>query len=178
MSDWKDMYDFSILRELRKKAALTIADVSERSGVSQAVISKLERNQNIAELETVYKLGRVFEMNPSDLLSLAESRSAHRITSTHHEHSGFHFEEIRYGNVRCLMGKAPKGARVSRDEIHKDDYEVCWVTKGRLAFYLSHEKYHLEAGEAIQFDALLAHTYEVLEDCEILVVHIQKEKRF
>ncbi|RKX92599.1 MAG: hypothetical protein DRZ90_13690, partial [Spirochaetes bacterium] len=37
-------YDFSILRNLRKRSGFTIADVSEKSGVSQAVISKLERN--------------------------------------------------------------------------------------------------------------------------------------
>jgi len=41
------MYDFSILRDLRKRSGLNIADVSARSGVSAAVISKLERNPKL-----------------------------------------------------------------------------------------------------------------------------------
>lgn len=175
---WNDMYDFSVLRDLRKRAGLNIADVSSRSGVSVAVISKLERNQNVAELETIYKLGRVFEMNPSDLLALAESGSAHRKTATSHESNGFKFQEIQYGNMRCLMGTAPAGSKLSRKEVHKDDYEVCWVQEGKLTFNLPNDQYHLDAGEAIQFDALLEHSYEAVEDCRILIVHIQKDKRF
>ena len=38
-------YDFSILRSLRKTQAYTIADVAENSGISTAVISRIERNQ-------------------------------------------------------------------------------------------------------------------------------------
>ena len=44
------MYDFSFLRQLRKRDDLTIGAVSARSGISAAVISKLERNQTRAEL--------------------------------------------------------------------------------------------------------------------------------
>ena len=36
------MYNFSVLRDLRKRAEMTIADLSERTGISPAVISKLE----------------------------------------------------------------------------------------------------------------------------------------
>ncbi|HAO99825.1 MAG TPA: hypothetical protein DCQ83_07250, partial [Fibrobacteres bacterium] len=35
-------YDFSILRSLRKTQAYTIADVAENSGISTAVISRIE----------------------------------------------------------------------------------------------------------------------------------------
>ena len=47
------MYDFSFLRELRKHEGLTIGDVSARSGISAAVISKLERNRSGVELGTL-----------------------------------------------------------------------------------------------------------------------------
>ena len=40
-----ELFDFSILRDLRKKANLNIADVSAESGVAASVISKLERNR-------------------------------------------------------------------------------------------------------------------------------------
>ncbi len=172
------MYDFSVLRELRKNEGLNISDVSGRSGVSAAVISKLERNRCSAELETIYKLGRVFGLNPSDLLRLAESRSAHMKKATSHMSNGFSFREIAYGNVRCLWGTARTGGKTSRPEIHKDDYELCWVLSGKVMAVLPHEKHLLSAGDAIQFDAILQHEYDVIEDCTVLIVHVKKDKKF
>jgi transcriptional regulator with XRE-family HTH domain len=172
------MYDFSILRDLRKREGLNIEDVSRQSGISPAVISKLERNQTIAELETLFKLSRVFGMNATDLLSLVESHAAHKSSETEHTAGGFHFRQISYGNVRCLLGEAKKSQKVTRPEVHQDDYELCWVICGKVKVSLSTETHDLKAGEAIQFDAILEHTYEALEDSQMIVLHLRKGKRF
>ena len=74
--DGKPVYDFSVLRELRKREGMTIAALSKRSGISSAVISKLERNQTLAELDTLYRLSKVYGLTATDLLALAESRIA------------------------------------------------------------------------------------------------------
>jgi transcriptional regulator with XRE-family HTH domain len=174
----RSMYDFSILRELRKREGLSIAEVADRSGVSTAVISRLERNQTLAELETIHRLARVFGLNPSDLIAIAENRSAHKERERRRTTDGFRFREIRYGNIRCLHAAAKAGARVSRPKVHRDDYELCWVLKGALDFRLPNERFQLKEGEAIQFDALLEHTYEAMADVEFLILHIRKEKRF
>jgi transcriptional regulator with XRE-family HTH domain len=73
-----DKFDFSVLRRLREQHEMTLADLSEASGVSVPVISKLERNQQSAELDTLYRLGRAFGMSATDLLALTESPLAHR----------------------------------------------------------------------------------------------------
>lgn len=172
------MFDFSVLREIRKREGLTMEAVSQRSGISIPVISRLERNQSSAELETLFKLSRVFGMNAADLLALAESRGAHRAQETQHKSGGFEFREIRYGNGLCLYGIAKKGSTLSRPEIHGDDYEICWVLKGRIRFRLPHEVHELRAGQAMQFDAILEHSYEALADSELMIVHMRKGKRF
>ncbi|MCC6263322.1 MAG: helix-turn-helix domain-containing protein [Bryobacterales bacterium] len=172
------MFDFSVVRELRKREGLTLGDVSMRSGVSVPVLSRLERNQSVAEIETLFKLSRVFGMNAADLLALAESRGAHHAAETRHKSGGFEFREVRYGNALCLYGRAKKGSTLSRPEIHGDDYEICWVLRGRLRIRLPHEVHDLAAGRAIQFDAILEHTYEALADCEIVIFHMRKGKRF
>jgi len=172
------MFDFSVVRELRKREGMSIAELSRSSGVSAAVISKLERNQTQAELETLFKLSRVLGINVTDIIALAESRTAHRENATEHESGGFRFREIRYANIRCLSGHAPAGARVSRPEVHRDDYEVCWVLRGRIRFSLPNETHELTAGCALQFDAILDHTYEALEDSGVLIIHLRKDNRF
>jgi len=173
------IFDFTILRELRKKSNLNIADVAKRSGVSTAVISRLERNgQQAPGLDTVCRLARVFGLQSSELISLAESRAAQKASETSHKSGGFTFREIKYGNVKCLYGNAPAGASVSRPEAHKDDFELCWVLDGKLTFSLPQEKHELSAGEAIQFDALQEHQYKAIEDTKLMILHIKKNKRF
>ena len=172
------MFDFAILRELRRREGLTLAGLSQRTGVSPAVISKLERNQTVAELSTLFSLSRAFGLNVTDLLQLAESRTAHRVAERSHRSGAFAFREVAYGNLRALVGRARAGARVSNPEIHRDEYELCWVLGGRVRVTLPHERHELGVGDCVQFDAILEHTYEVLKDCEILILHLKKEKRF
>ena len=172
------MYDFSCFRALRQREGLTIGEVSQRSGISAAVISKLERNQTAAELTTLFRLARVFGVRAADLLALAESRTAQRAVAKKHVSGQFVFQEIAYGNVQLLFGEASQGAHVSRPEIHQDNYEICWVLQGRVRFKLPREQHILNAGEAIQFDALLHHTYEALADCRLIILHLRKGNRF
>ncbi|MBD3419735.1 MAG: helix-turn-helix domain-containing protein [Chitinivibrionales bacterium] len=172
------MFDFSILRVLRKRQGHTIAEVSGMSGVSPAVISRLERNQGTAELETVFRLSRAYGLNGADLISLAESRSPHRKATEHYVSDGFAFERVSYGNMRCMLGNARAGARLSTPEIHRDEYELCWVLEGCIEVYLANERHILKAGDALQFDAVLVHAYEAIQDCRVILVHLTKDKRF
>ncbi len=171
-----EMYDFSILRELRKREGLNIQELSKKSGISPAVISKLERNQTAADLKTIYRISHALSINASDLIALAEYVTAKKKNSSEHISDGFSFKELRYDNVRLLIGSAKAGSKVSRPKVHKDDYEICWVLKGKVIFYLPEETYELSGGESIQFDALLRHTYEAVEDTEMVILHLKKNR--
>jgi transcriptional regulator with XRE-family HTH domain len=171
-------FDFSVLRRLRDQHEMTLAGLSEASGVSAAVISKLERNQQSAELDTLYRLARAFGLSTTDLLALTESPLAHRTEEKKYRSGEFRFRQIKYANVVALLGTAPAGARVSRPEIHHDDTEVCWVTSGRLRLTLPHEDCVLGAGESIQFDAIQQHSYEAMEESQFVILHLRKDKRY
>ena len=64
--------NFCILRELRKRSALSIADLAARSGVSASVISKLERNVSTAELDTLYRIARALGTTLAELIAKIE----------------------------------------------------------------------------------------------------------
>jgi transcriptional regulator with XRE-family HTH domain len=171
-------FDFSVLRRLREQREMTLAVLSAASGVSTGVISKLERNQQSAELDTLYRLARAFGLSATDLMALAESPLAHRTGEKSYRSGEFRFRQVKYANIVAHLGSAPAGARVSRPEIHHDDTELCWVTAGRLRLSLPHEECVLAAGESIQFDAIQQHTYEALADCEFVILHLRKDKRY
>jgi transcriptional regulator with XRE-family HTH domain len=170
--------DFSVIRELRKQAGLTLRQVSERSGLSIASLSKLERNQNLIELETLHRLARVFGLSASDLLSLAESPTAHRKKVQRYRSGPFDFEKIAYQGVELFHATAKAGDSLLHPEAHGDDHEICWVRRGRVHVAFSHEQHTLGSGEALQFDAVLPHTYEILEDAELVIAHLTKTHRF
>ena len=172
------MYDFSYLCARRKREGWTIGTASDRSGISAPVISKLERNRTIAELETLHRLGRVFGLTASDLLAHAESRIAHRKEAVAFRSENFSFRKISCANVSCFLAEAGTGARIFRPEIHEDDYEICWVVGGRILLRLPHEHYELTRGISVQFDAVQEHTYEALENSRVIIFHLLKEKRF
>ena len=182
MSDQKDfdskMYNFSVLRDLRKRDAMTIANLSERTGISPAVISKLERNQTTAELKTLFRLARAFGLTASEMLALVESRTAQCKQETERIAGDFHFRQIEFANSKCYYADAPKGASRSNPDAHRDDFEICWVLAGKVLIDLPYETHTLSAGDCLQFDAVFEHTYEVLEDCSIIIQHIRKQKRF
>ena len=172
------MFDFGIVRSLRKRRGWTIAALSTRTGVSQAVISRLERNESEAELGTLFRLSRAFGLSAPELLRLAERPLVHATGETRHESEGFTFREITYGNVRALIGSAAAGGWVSRPDVHADRYEVCWCLSGRVRISLPAERHALAAGEAVQFDAVIEHRYEALTDCRVLILHLTKDKRY
>jgi len=173
-----EMYQFSVLRDLRKRDGMTIADLSKKTGISSAVISKLERNQAVAGLGTLFRLARAFGITAAELLALIESRTAQCKRETDRVVEDFNFRQIEFANSKCLYAEAPKGARRSNPDAHRDDYEICWVLAGSLKVVLPYETHILNTGDCLQFDALFEHTYEVLEDCRIIIQHIHKQKRF
>ena len=172
----------AILEALRD-GPLTVGEIVQATGLSQSNVSNhlgclRDCGLVTSEQNWRYVTYQLSDDRVGDLLALAESRGAHHASETRHKSGGFDFREVRYGNARCLYGCARKGSTLSRPEIHGDDYEICWVLKGSLRIRLPHEVHDLATGRAIQFDAILEHTYEALADCEIVIVHMRKGKRF
>jgi transcriptional regulator with XRE-family HTH domain len=169
--------DFSVLRDLRKRSGMSIEVLAEKSNVSPSIISKLERNCTTPEMDTLYKLAKIFHLTLSDLVSLAERKTSQRTGSEKYVSGDFHFERISYRNIRCMHAFVKTGEKVSKAD-HKDDYEICWVLSGKMRITLPGENLELSAGSSVQFDALLPHTYEALENAQIIIIHQGKDKRF
>lgn len=170
--------DFTVVRDLRKRASMTLEEVSQKSGVSIAGLSKLERNQNMIELDTLYRLARVFGLSATDLLNLAESCSAHLKSSEHYTSGPFDFEHVSFKGLNCFYATAKVGESLSKPEAHGDEFEICWVRKGEVLITLPREQHTLKPGQALKFDAALEHRYQIIKDSEMTILHIEKTHRF
>lgn len=168
-------YDFGIIRHLRKKIGLTIYGLSEQCGVSYVALSKLERNRGNPELKTLDKIARALNIETHNLLALAEHDRPITVTSTISEEKGFSSFRGDFKNVRVSIVTAPKGTSGGADHEHQEDYETCMVLEGKLRLHIRDSNYDVKSGQAIYFDCIFDHHYEVLEDVKF--VHVLVAKR-
>ena len=171
-------HDFSVLREFRKKKGITISELSADSAVPISTISKLERNKCVAELSTLVKISSSFGIEASELLRAAERKCIDRKRAYIKKNRSTVYEEVSYPNVRVAEIEARAGKEIFRPEIHRDDYELCWVKSGKIKLKIGRIEEILSNGDCAQFDASLEHSYKALADSKILIVHIAKEKRY
>ena len=171
-------YNFEILRYLRKQHKMTIDDLAKKSAISFAVISKLERNQTNPSLGTLQAIAGALDISSTELVSMAEIKTQEIRKEEAYDSDGFHFKRFRYSNVTILSVLAKKGSKVSKPEIHQDDNEIVMVKQGKIKLSSAMGDFVLKSGESMQFDAVFSHTYEVIRDCELIILHIKKEKRF
>jgi len=171
-------YDFTILRELRKKRGMTIAQLAEASGVSYVVISKLERNQGNPELRTLDRISAALKLPTHNLLALAEQKRPTRAAEARRtvlETAVCRGVDLDGTGLFYLT--APAGARGARSEYpeHSEDhYEHCFVLDGRLRVTVRGEEFVLGPGEALRWDGLVDHAYEALEDSTFIVAVVPK----
>jgi transcriptional regulator with XRE-family HTH domain len=157
-------YDFSILRDLRKRRNLTIAELSEKCGVSYVALSKLERNQANPELKTLDRIAQALRMTTHNFLALADRQRP--IQATEQKANILGKATCRFVNLdgtRIFVIRAPKGAVGSEPAFHSDDYERCFVIEGRLKVSVRENEYTLGSGDGLVWDSLYDHAYEAIE---------------
>ena len=58
----------AVLRRYRQQRGLTLAVVSGLADMSTAHLSKLERGDKLANLDSVFKVARALEVSPADIV--------------------------------------------------------------------------------------------------------------
>jgi transcriptional regulator with XRE-family HTH domain len=157
-------YDFSVLRELRKRRNLTINELSSLCGVSYVALSKLERNQGNPELKTLDRISKSLGLASHSLLALAEQQEP--MTASERKCLILGKAECRaidLDGTRLFVVRAHKGAGGDEPSLHRDDYERCFVLEGRVKVTVRGNDYMLRSGEGLMWDSLFDHRYDVQE---------------
>ena len=131
-------------------------------------------NQTV-ELDTLYRMACIRTICDGS----TESKPSPVLPQDRRARSGpFDFEKVGFKGIDCFKASAKAGDSLSKPEAHGDELEICWLHKGRIHITLPREQHWLKAGQALKFDAALPHNYEILEDSEMTIVHIEKTHRF
>ncbi|TPQ41588.1 helix-turn-helix domain-containing protein [Cupriavidus pinatubonensis] len=147
------------VRVERESREWSLADLAERSGVSKAMISKIERGEASPTATVLGKLSGAFGLPLSMLLARAEqagerlSRAADQPVWTDPE-TGYTRRAVspRSGGMLELVEVTlPPGARVSYPpSAFTFLHQQIWVRSGALVFQEGEITHELEAGDCLQ----------------------------
>jgi transcriptional regulator with XRE-family HTH domain len=174
------------VRGLRRERGLTLEELAERSGVSRAMISKVERGEKNPTLVVATKLAEGLEINLSRLLKIEERREVvvqprDRRMVMRDPKTGFERQLLSpaFGGrgAEFVRNVIPEGSTSGEFPPHRKGVEeYVAVEKGRLKAMLGSEEYLLEEGDALYFEADVSHRFDNAGDdeCSYYLVIVSK----
>lgn len=165
-------FDFSVIRNLRKKKGITSDELARQAGLTRGTIAKIERRNSNPTIDTIEALSTVFQLTSSELIRLAEVAQCDEAVARPFHEDLFEGIHIVFPNFEIYRLRAVAGARKQSDpKQHENTSEVCLVLSGRVKVTVAGQSNELESGAALRFKALHEHEYFVVEDADILLIH-------
>lgn len=158
------------VRVLRRERGLTLDVLAGRSGVSRAMISKLERGEKNPTLVVAAKVAEGLEVSLSQLVGVEERREVvvvprGRRMVVRDPDTGFERQLLSpsFGGrgIEFIRNVVPEGSTSGEFPPHRrgvEEYVV--VEKGRLRAVLGGEEHVLEGGDALYFEADVPHRFD------------------
>ena len=170
------------VRELRRGRGLTLEGLAERSGVSRAMISKLERGEKNPTLVVAAKLAEGLGVTLSQLAGMEERREVvvvprERRMVMRDPETGFERQLLSPNvvglGVEFIRNVIPEGSTSGAFPPHRKGVEEqIVVEQGTLKATLAGEEYLLGQGDAIYFEADIPHRFDNAgkEECTYYLV--------
>jgi len=163
----------SKLRALRLRKKLGLVELGRHTGLSPALLSKLERGKMFPTLATLLRIAMVFSVELDYFFAdhrkhraLAIVRRAARLRfpeAPGRRDPAFHFESLTFpvAEPRCeayLATFHPVAQGKARPHEHPG-VEVIYVLSGELGVTVETSEHLLESGDAMYFDSSVPHSY-------------------
>ncbi|MGV9987315.1 helix-turn-helix domain-containing protein [Streptomyces olivaceus] len=165
------------LRELRRRAALTLEAAARSAGMSPAHLSRLETGRRQPSLPMLLSLARVYGTTVAELLgeTTAGRDAVVRVADMEPTAAGG-WTYWRAGapgrGMQTLRVQVPYGSQGDIVRVHPGE-EWLYVLKGRLRLRLGDTEHRLGAGDSAHFDSLTPHRIAATDadGVELLFVH-------
>src|SRR5581483_4895171 len=161
------------LRGLRLKKSMGLVELGKHTGLSPAMLSKLERGKLFPTLPTLLRIAMVFSVGLDYFF--ADERKRHEVVITRKKDrlrfaekmgSGeiaYNFESLDFpANQRrfnTFLADVEAGSS-EKSKLHQHaGVEFVYVLRGKLDLTIGSDVYSLDAGDSIYFDSPVRHGY-------------------
>jgi DNA-binding transcriptional MerR regulator/mannose-6-phosphate isomerase-like protein (cupin superfamily) len=151
------------LRQMRLRGKLSLAQVSQRVGISVGFLSALERSHVSASVSTLRKLARFYKTNILDFFDAAESNS--RLVPSDKRKvleagPGVRMELLAWGNTVMephLFRISPRAG--SGESYTHEGEEFLYILRGELHISVAEVEYRLKSGDSFYFESATPHRW-------------------
>lgn len=156
------------IRSVRERKGLTLKTVAQKAGVSESLVSQIERNKVSPAIDTLLNLADALDINLEFLFE--EYRKDHPVKVIRSgERRKIKDDEIVYEEVAKAMEKdeknglesyiisIPPGGKTHRGSYGHLGYELGFIVSGKAEFHYESLVYSLLEGDSISFSASSPH---------------------
>lgn len=161
------------IRALRLKKKLGLVELGKHTGLSPALLSKIERGHLFPTLPTLLRIALVFGVGLEFFFAgarekplVAVMRKNERVELPERPGSrdaAYRFASLDYAaSERRFNSYLAEFFPVAADKLRYHDHagvEFIYVIQGTLSVHLAGEEHALEAGDSIYFDSTTPHAY-------------------
>jgi len=161
------------IRTLRLKKKMGLVELGRHTGLSAALLSKIERGRLFPPLPTLLRIALVFGVGlefffagPRNRPLVAVVRKAQRVKLP--DHPGVRDVAYRFESLDFLATERrfnsyyaeflPVAPEKLRPHAHPG-VEFIYALQGRLTLHIEGSEYTLDAGDSIYFDSAVPHAY-------------------
>ena len=162
------------IRALRANKKLGLVQMGEHTGLSPALLSKIERGNLFPTLPTLLRIAMVFgvglehffvESENRRLVAVTRKKDRLRLPSQPAEEApSYFFESLDFPvtdrRVNIFYAEFPRSAKPSDPHQHAGA-EFIYVLSGRLVVSIDGMDVALDEGDAVHFDSSAAHSYRL-----------------
>jgi transcriptional regulator with XRE-family HTH domain len=168
------------IRKARKKQKLTLHDVSEAASISLSFLSEIERDKANPSMSVLKRIGNALQINFRDLLANDERslviRKNERKPLVQSEGSRITWYALSQGNsnkMGPLWGVLEEGGASGEISVgHSEGEEFTFVVSGKLEIIVGNDRYVLEEGDSIYYDATIPHRYKNIWKGETILLSV------
>jgi len=177
------------LKALRKAGKVTLQELSKKSGVQIATLSRMENNIMTGTLESHINICKVLRISLSEFyreleeegktISLSKKNdAAQSFVHSRKATTEMLTPKIMGKKMMPLLIKIQKGGETHREENKVGTEKFIYVLEGRARIRIGKEEYNLSAGDSIYFDASLPHVFHNVGKTEARVLCAQTPPSF
>jgi|SRR5690625_1906239 len=157
----------AIIRELRTQRGMTLMDLAEGCGLSQAMISKIENGLGNPSINSLRMIAKALGVPTALLFSQESTGGSSRVLfnskRTHsYPQAGVSYTAVSspiMRDVRLILIEAEPGAVGGSEAICHEGFEQGLIIEGQLELTIDNDLYVMNAGDTIAFPSTLPHRW-------------------
>ncbi|KZE38542.1 DNA-binding protein [Bhargavaea cecembensis] len=170
----------SKIRAIRKRKGLTIAQMSEQTGLSRGFISNIENDHTSPSLNTLQAIAAFLDV-PLPYLLLEKKEHMKVVRKAERVYTSFNDIKIEHltsqsGGLRMMHVQLPPGSS-TREAIAHEGEEAHIVLKGTILAEQGEDSVIAEEGDSFSWNASVPHFVKNIGETEaILLISVYSEK--